>query len=315
MALHPQAEAYLKLFPSDLGVDVASLTREQIVRMRSLDGVAGQRGPRIGLPEVRDETAAGVPVRIYRPEPDGRPLPVLVYFHGGGWVFGSVERNDALARDLAHRTGAVVVSVDYRLAPEHPFPAAAEDAFAVVRDVHARPASYGADPRRVAVVGDSAGGNLAAVAAWLARDAGLRLVHQALIYPVVDVSGDMPGYVTYAKGFGLDAAEMRWFIEQYAGGADPRDPRLAPLHLPDKSGLAPATVITAECDPLCDEGEAYARALAGAGVPVEYHCFEGALHGFLGLPGFFDQALEGRDLLAARLRDALRLPSGPGSAS
>ncbi|WP_169984399.1 alpha/beta hydrolase [Microbispora sp. H10836] len=315
MALHPQAEAYLKLFPSDLGVELASLTREQIAQLRSLDGMAEQRGPSIGLPEVRDETAAGVPVRIYRPEPDGRPLPVLVYFHGGGWVFGSVERNDALARDLAHRTGAVVVSADYRLAPEHPFPAAAEDAFAVVRDVHARPARYGADPRRVAVVGDSAGGNLAAVAAWLARDAGLRIVHQALIYPVVDVSCDTPSYVTYAKGFGLEAAEMRWFIEQYAGGADPRDPRLAPLHLPDKSGLAPATVITAECDPLCDEGAAYARALAGAGVPVEYRCFEGALHGFLGLPGFFDQALEGRDLLAARLRDALRLPPGQGAAS
>ncbi|TQS28524.1 alpha/beta hydrolase [Microbispora sp. KK1-11] len=309
MALHPQAEAYLKLFPSDLGVEIASLTREQIAQMRSLDGMVEQRGPRIDLPVVRDETAAGVPVRIYRPEPGEHPLPVLVYFHGGGWVFGSVERNDALGRDFAHRTGAVVVSVDYRLAPEHPFPAAAEDAFGVVRDVHARPAFYGVDARRVAVVGDSAGGNLAAVAAWLARDAGLGLAHQALICPVIDVAADTTSYRTYGKGFGLDAAEMRWFIEQYAGGADPRDPRLAPIHLPDKSGLAPATVITAECDPLCDEGAAYARALAEAGVPVEHRCFEGALHGFLGLPGFFDQALEGRDFLAARIREALGVAS------
>ncbi|GGO10355.1 esterase/lipase [Microbispora rosea subsp. aerata] len=305
MALHPQAEAYLKRFPSDLGVDIASLTLADIVALRRLDGVAEQRGPKIDLPVIRDETAAGVPVRIYRPEPGEHPLPALVYFHGGGWVFGSVERNDALARDLAHRTGAVVVSVDYRLAPEHPFPAAADDAFGVVRDVHARPAFYGVDARRVAVVGDSAGGNLAAVTAWLARDAGLRLAHQALIYPVVDVATDTPSYRAYGKGFGLDAAEMRWFIEQYAVDADRRDPRLAPIHLPDKSGLAPATVITAECDPLCDEGEAYARELAKAGVPVERWRYEGAVHGFFGLPGFFDQALEARDYLAARLRDAL----------
>ncbi|GLW25804.1 alpha/beta hydrolase [Microbispora triticiradicis] len=304
MALHPQAAAYLALFPSDLGADLASLTREQIAEMRTMDGLAEQRGPRIDLPVVRDETVAGVPVRIYRPEPGERPLPVLVYFHGGGWVFGSVERNDPLARDLAARTGAVVVSVDYRLAPEDPFPAAADDAFAVVRDVHARPGFYGGDAGRVAVVGDSAGGNLAAVAAWLARDAGLHLSHQVLIYPVVDVACDTPSYRANAKGFGLEAAEMRWFVEQYAGGADPRDPRLAPLHLPDKSGLAPATVITAEYDPLCDEGAAYARALAEAGVPVEHRSFEGALHGFLGLPGFFDQAVEGREFLSARLKEA-----------
>ncbi|GAT69313.1 alpha/beta hydrolase [Planomonospora sphaerica] len=302
MALHPQAEAYLKLFPTDLGTPLAELTPETIAGMRALDGFAEQRGPVVPLPVVRDGSAAGVPVRVYRADDGDHPLPVIVYFHGGGWVFGSVARNDALARDLAVRTGAVVVSVDYRLAPEHPFPAAADDALAAVRDVFARPAAYGADPERIAVLGDSAGGNLAAVAAWQARDAGLRLAHQVLVYPVADVAMDTPSYRTYATGYGLGADEMAWFAAQYGG--DPADPRLAPLRLADKAGLAPATVLTAECDPLCDEGEAYAAGLAAAGVPVEYRCYAGAIHGFFGLPGFFDQAAEAREYAAARLKEA-----------
>ncbi|MBG0816389.1 alpha/beta hydrolase [Planomonospora sp. ID82291] len=302
MALHPQAEAYLKLFPTDLGPPLAELTPAVIAEMRALDGFAEQRGPIVALPVVRDGSAGGVPVRVYRADDGDRPLPVIVYFHGGGWVFGSVARNDALARDLAVRTGAVVVSVDYRLAPEHPFPAAADDALAAVRDVFARPAAYGADPERIAVLGDSAGGNLAAVAAWRARDAGLRLAHQVLVYPIADVAMDTPSYRTYASGFGLGADEMAWFAAQYGG--DPADPRLAPLRLADKAGLAPATVLTAECDPLCDEGEAYAAGLAEAGVPVEYRCYAGAIHGFFGLPGFFDQAAEAREYAAARLKEA-----------
>ncbi|WP_449065350.1 alpha/beta hydrolase [Planomonospora algeriensis] len=302
MALHPQAEAYLKLFPTDLGTPLAEITPAMIAEMRTLDGFAEQRGPVVPLPVVRDGNAGGVPVRVYRPEDGDRPLPVIVYFHGGGWVFGSVARNDALARDLAVRTGAAVVSVDYRLAPEHPFPAAADDALTAVRDVFARPAGYGADPERIAVLGDSAGGNLAAVAAWQARDAGLRLAHQVLVYPVADVAMDTPSYRTYATGFGLGADEMAWFAAQYGG--DPADPRLAPLRLADKAGLAPATVLTAECDPLRDEGEAYAAGLAAAGVAVEYRCYAGAIHGFFGLPGFFDQAAEAREYAAARLKEA-----------
>ncbi|GAA3446777.1 alpha/beta hydrolase [Planomonospora venezuelensis] len=310
MALHPQAEAYLKLFPTDLGTPLAELTPEAIAQMRALDGFAEQRGPIAPLPVVRDEIAAagtgegagGVPVRVYRPVDGDRPLPAIVYYHGGGWVFGSVARNDALARDLAVRNGAVVVSVDYRLAPEHPFPAAADDAWTALRDVFARPGAYGADPERIAVCGDSAGGNVAAVAARRARDAGLRLAHQVLVYPVLDVAMDTPSYRSYAAGFGLGADEMAWFVAQYGG--DPADPALAPIRLADKSGLAPATVITAECDPLCDEGEAYAAQLAAAGVPVELRRYEGAIHGFFGLPGFFDQAIEAREYAAARLREA-----------
>ncbi|MFI6801212.1 alpha/beta hydrolase [Streptosporangium canum] len=304
MPLHPQAEAYLKLFPTDLETPVSSLTPEVIAQMRTLDGFAEQRGPIVPLPVVRDEVVEGVPVRVYRPEEGDRPLPAIVYFHGGGWVFGSVARNDALGRDLAVRNGAVVVSVDYRLAPDHPFPAAADDAWTVVKDVFARAGAYGADPGRIAVCGDSAGGNLAAVAAWQARDAGLRPAHQLLICPVTDVAMDTPSYRDHAAGFGLGADEMAWFIEQYGG--DPADPRLAPLRLADKTGLAPATVITAEYDPLCDEGEAYAAQLAAAGVPVELRRYGGAIHGFFGLPGFFDQAVEAREYAALRLEEAFR---------
>jgi acetyl esterase len=181
MSLHPQAEAYLKLLPTDLTTPFFELTPELIAEMRAMDAFAEQRGPIVPLPLVRDDVAAGVPVRIYRPQDGDHPLPAIVYFHGGGWVFGDVDRNDALGRDLAVRSEAVVISVDYRLAPDHPFPAAADDAWSVVKDVFARPEAYQADPEKIAVYGDSAGGNVASVAAWQARDAGLRLAHQVLV--------------------------------------------------------------------------------------------------------------------------------------
>ncbi|RVX40629.1 acetyl esterase [Nonomuraea polychroma] len=303
MPLHPQARDYVALYPSDLNTDLATLDLSTIQELRAQDGLALHRGPLTKLPFVRDERAEDVPIRIYRADPGDGLLPILVYFHGGGWVFGSVKRNDAAGRDLAIRTGAVVVSVDYRLAPEHPFPAAADDAWTVVRDIFARPAFYQSNGS-VAVIGDSAGGNLAAVAAWRARDAGLRLAHQALVYPVLDVAMDTPSYREFAKGFGLDAEEMAWFARQYAEAADPADPRLSPLLLPDVTGLAPATVVTAEYDVLRDEGEHYAHRLTQAGVPVEARRFDGAVHGFFALPGLFDQAGEARDYVARRLRES-----------
>ncbi|NUT10902.1 MAG: alpha/beta hydrolase [Nonomuraea sp.] len=302
--MHPQAASFVASYPSDLGVDPATLDLDAIRRMRAQDGFALQRGPKPRLFSVRDEVAEQVPIRIYRADAEQDARPVVVYFHGGGWVFGSVKRNDALGRDLALRTGAVVVSVDYRLAPEHPFPAAADDAWSVVRDIFARPAFYQGNGS-VAVVGDSAGGNLAAVAAWQARDAGLQLAHQVLIYPVTDVAMETASYREYASGFGLDAAEMAWFARQYAAGADPDDPRLSPLRLKDFAGLPSATVVTAECDVLRDEGELYGARLAEAGVPVEVRRFEGAVHSFYALPGFFDQAAQAREYVAARLQEAL----------
>ncbi|MFI6538153.1 alpha/beta hydrolase [Nonomuraea sp. NPDC050547] len=304
MPLHPQARDFVARFPSDLGVDPDTLDLGAIQRMRAEDGLAAERGPITHLPFVRDETAEGVPIRIYRSDRGEDALPVVVYFHGGGFVFGSVKRNDAVGRDLAIRTGAVVVSVDYRLAPENVFPDAADDAWAVVRDVFARPAFYQSNGR-VAVIGDSAGGNLAAVAAWQAREAGLSLAHQVLVYPVMDAAMDTPSYREFGEGFGLDAREMAWFFAQYAPGADPADPRLSPLRLDSCEGLAPATVVTAGCDVLRDEGERYAERLAKAGVAVESRRFDGAVHSFFGLPGLFDQAIEAREYVAERLREDL----------
>ncbi|MCK2219269.1 alpha/beta hydrolase [Actinomadura sp. ATCC 31491] len=309
MPLHPQAREFLATAGSDEGAGPGSargpMTPADILSMRAApDRYALHRGPLTTLPFVRDEVAEEVPIRIYRADPGDALLPVVVYFHDGGFVRGSVKRSDAMGRFLAVRTGAVVVSAGYRLAPEHPFPAAADDAWTVVRDIFARPAFYQSNGS-VAVAGEGAGGNLAAVAAWQARDAGLRLAHQALACPVLDAAMELPSHRDYAKGYALPAAELAWLLDTYAPGADPADPRLSPLRLPDAAGLPPATVVTAEYDVVRDEGEAYARRLEEAGVPVECRRWDGALHGFTALPGLFDQGAEARDYLAARLKEAL----------
>ncbi|MBF8194239.1 alpha/beta hydrolase [Nonomuraea sp. K274] len=304
MPLHPQARDYLAAIGPEEETDFDSITLEDIQRTRAqTDGAAIHRGPLTKLPFVRDEVAEGVPIRIYRADPGDAPLPVVVYFHGGGWVYGSIKRADAAARYLAVHSGGVVVSAGYRLAPEHPFPAAADDAWTVVRDIFARPAFYQSNGG-VAVVGESSGGNLAAVAAWQARDAGLRLTHQALVCPVLDAAMGTPSHRAYAKGYVLPAAEIAWFLRQYADGVDPADPRLSPLRLPEAAGLAPATVVTAEYDVLRDEAETYARRLAQAGVPVEHRRYDGALHGFFALPGLFDQGADARSYVAGRLRES-----------
>jgi len=275
----------------------------------------GPTGP--ALPEVRDLHVAGpggpIPVRLYRAVPRAAgALPTLVYLHGGGWVIGGIEDVDALCRELAAGIGCAVVNVGYRLAPEHPFPAATEDAWAVLADVAADPGRYGADPAALAVAGESAGGNLAAVTALRARDEGLRLAHQLLVYPVTDTAMDTPSWERYGTGLGLDAAAMAAFMEMYRAGADPADPRLAPLRAPDLSGLAPATVITAECDILRDEAEAYARRMAEAGVPVELHRYPGMIHSFFLLPEIFEAGAQARALAVRRLREAFTAVRRPG---
>jgi acetyl esterase len=265
---------------------------------------APYQGDPASLGSVADAAVAGpagaIPVRIYRPAAE-RTLPALVYFHGGGWVIGEIDSVDRVCRDLALRADCVVVNVGYRLAPEDPFPAAAEDAWAVTADVVRAPARYGADPRAVAVAGDSAGGNLAAVVAVRARDEGLPLVHQLLVYPVTDAAMDTASYAEFGAGYGLDAAAMARFIDLYAGAADRADPRLAPLRTADLAGVVPATVITAECDVLRDEGEQYAGRLAEAGVDVALRRFDGVVHSFFVLPEIFDAADEACRWAVARL--------------
>ena len=219
--------------------------------------------------------------RVYRPAASG-PVPTVVLFHGGGWVIGDLDTHDNLARSLCRDCEAVVLSVDYRLAPEAPFPAAVEDAVAATRWAGEHLGELGASDV-LAVAGDSAGGNLAAVVTQQLRDSGgPALAAQLLVYPAVDVTGDYASRLDNAEGYFLDLPTMGWFMEQYAADASVHeDPRLSPLRARSLEGLPPAVVVTAEYDPLRDEGAAYAEALRGAGVAVEYRNFDGMIHGFI----------------------------------
>jgi acetyl esterase len=241
---------------------------------------------------------------VYRPEGEG-PFPTVVFFHGGGWVIGDLETHDNQARSVARHGRAVVVSVDYRLAPEHPFPAAVDDAVAAARWAAAHLAELGGDDR-LAVAGDSAGGNLAAVVAQQLHADGTPVTAQFLIYPAVDSAGEYPSRVENAKGYFLEQPTMDWFYGHYAGGVDdPADPRLSPLRAADLSGLAPALVVTAEFDPLRDEGEAYAEALRAAGVPVRQQRYDGLIHGFFDMGPISAAAQAAIDESCARFGELL----------
>jgi acetyl esterase len=259
--------------------------------------------------ELRDLAIPGpagpIPARLYRPS-SGGTLPALVFFHGGGWVVGNIESHDTMCRHLANRAGCAVVSVDYRLAPEHKFPAAVEDCFAATAWVADNPASLGVDPKRLAVGGDSAGGNLAATVSLMARDRSMpRISYQLLIYPAVDAAMTHPSIESFAEGYLLTRATMRWFYEQYLRAPqDAADWRVSPLAAADLAGVAPAFVLTAGFDPLCDEGDAYAARLAAAGVAVRHRRFADQIHGFA-MNGKIIRAAEAAlDEAAAALRAA-----------
>jgi acetyl esterase len=244
--------------------------------------------PEVKIAQVEDRKIPGpegsIPLRIYRPEGKA-PLPALVFFHGGGWVIGSIETHDGTCRDLADRVGCVVVSVDYRLAPEHRYPAAAEDCWAATKWVAENAAALDVDPKRIAIGGDSAGGNLTAVVALLARDRrGPPLRFQLLIYPVTDADFTRASYRENAEGYLLTTPAMQWFWGHYVPDPAQRQEAYAsPLRAKDLAGLPPAFVITAEYDPLRDEGEAYAKRLQAAGVPTRLQRYDGAIHGFFAM--------------------------------
>jgi acetyl esterase len=258
--------------------------------------------------EVSDRAIPGpagdVPVRIYRAEGTPAGAPVVIWIHGGGWVIGDLASADPTARKLANRTGAVVVSVEYRLAPEHPFPAAPDDCWAAVAWVADHADEIGGDPTRLAVGGDSAGGNLAALMAIRARDAGLALRHQLLVYPATDLTMTSPSIASNGEGYLLTETGMKWFGEHYLQGHEPTDPTASPAYTGSLAGLAPATVYTAEFDPLRDEGNAYAEALAEAEVPTELVCWPGMIHGFFAMATVTPATNQAIDAAGARLRAA-----------
>ena len=258
--------------------------------------------------DVRDlviDTLPPIPARLYRPR--SGMLPLLVYFHGGGWVVGSVAVSDPFCRALANASGCAVVSVEYRLAPEDRFPAAADDAYAATRWSADHAADLGIDASRIAVGGSSAGGNLAAVVALMARERGTpAIAFQLLHVPVVDHDFDTPSYRANGAGFGLTLKGMRWFWDLYAPDPKMRDePYASPLRAKDLSGLPPAHVVTAECDPLRDEGKAYATRLQKAGVAATNVEYPGMVHGFTGMAMSIPMGRTAIDDMGAALRTAL----------
>jgi len=303
--LDPQAREVMNYLT---GLDLPEIDRisPSEARREYRDTRAALRPLAPDLFEVRDlvagATAGAISLRLYRPA-EG-VLPALVYFHGGGWVVGDLDTHDVVCRQIALQARAVVIAVDYRLAPEHPFPAAVEDAWSATTWVAAHAPELGIDARRLAVGGDSAGGGLAAVVALMARDSRkLRLTLQVLVYPVTDLRAESASYSNYAEGYLLTRAAMQWYIAQYAPTPQAiEDWRASPLRAPWVHGVAPTLIIAAELDPLCDEGEAYARRLQGARVPVEYQRLDGMIHGFLTMGGRIDAANKAVSIIADALK-------------
>jgi acetyl esterase len=312
MPLDPQAQALQELTALSGAPPLYELTPEE-ARLQA--GAAfvwrcDDRTPTVKSVDAEIPVAGDrIACRIYTPDGEG-PFPVLVYFHGGGWVIGNIDDNDSGCRFFTKLADCSVVSVAYRLAPEYKFPIPFEDAYAATEWAAAHAAEFGGDPNRLAVGGDSAGGNLAAAVSLRARDEnGPAICFQLLIYPATDyyLPGS-PSYEEVATGYFLDRRQMIWFWDHYLReGEDADNPYISPLRAKDFSGLPAALVITAEYDPLRDEGERYAEKLQAAGVPAEHICYEGMMHGFLFQWEFLDRGYEAIQEISARLYQALRV--------
>jgi acetyl esterase len=300
LPLDPAARAVLDLISAP---GVPPLNELPVPDARIAYGqMAGLAGEPVPVARTEDACADGVPVKLYWPD-GAQPHPVLIWIHGGGWVLGSAAETDPLARDLCARAGCLVVSVDYRLAPEHRFPAAVEDVVTVAKWVAANVESLGGDQARLAVAGDSAGANLAAV---LANELPGTFRLQVLIYPATDLTLSHASIQENGDGYLLTKDAVHYFTGQYLGDADPRNPLASPLHADDATltGSAPALVITAEFDPLRDEGEAYVARLRAAGIPVEHHGYDGMIHAFYAMGGIIPAAGDAVQQVATALRTA-----------
>ena len=312
-ALDPQAKAVIDLVIKSGRPAYNTLSPKDARQLfRETRPASTPTPPEIGA--VRNLVAQGpggpIPLRVYRPAGVAASvaLPGLMYFHGGGWVIGDLDTHDVLCRQLTAEAGVTVVNVDYRLAPEHKFPAAADDAWAATRWTVAHASEFGVDAGRLAVGGDSAGGNLAAVVALQARDAGAPIIKlQVLVYPVTDVAAESRSYQDFSEGYMLTRESMRWFTAHYlAAAGQANDWRVSPLRASSHAGLPPALVVTAGFDPLRDEGAAYAAKLQQAGVLVDYVCYGGMIHGFAGMGKLIETGNRAVSHIAATLRQTLR---------
>jgi acetyl esterase len=293
MALHPQCKSFIDMLAGFGGPPLEQLpvTEARVVSL----GMIEFGGPEEAVTEVQNRSIPGpagsIALRVYRPVKK-TPLPALIFFHGGGFVICSLDTHDRLCRSLANASGCAIISVDYRLAPEHKYPAAVDDAYAATLYVAEHAAEFGVDPNRIAVGGDSAGGNLAAAVSLLSRDrGGPKLKFQLLIYPWIDFKHEGPSMQQFAHDHFLTIEGLDWFRDTYLPSPEAaREISASPANAPDFRGLPPAMVITAGCDPLRDQGEAYARKLQAAGVSVELKRYDGMIHPFLSLAGVIDAA-------------------------
>ena len=291
MPLDPQARVIIDLIES-LGFGSLGANTDPVAMRELMNAAAIPSSTEVARVEDREIPGPDrfLRIRVYRPAGD-QPKPVIVYYHGGGWVLGSLESHDGVCRDLAVDVDAIVVAVDYRLAPEDRFPAAVDDAYAAARWVHANARALGGDPDRIAVAGDSAGGNLAAIVAQQARGTDLAVRFQLLVYPVTDYEFLSVSMEENAVGYYLTRDSMRWFYDQYlTRPAEGEDPRVSPLRAKDLSGLPPAFVVTAQYDPLRDQGCSYADALRACGNQVESVIYDGMFHGFFSMSEQIDAA-------------------------